>query len=340
MKNIKPAIWFLTVRTNTGSDKFTEQLVAGLKEKEIQAEVTWLPHYAEYLPWLVPIPQKPHWANIVHINTWLHPRFLPSDVAIIATLHHCVQDQSFIPYKTFLQNLYHQFWITPIEKHSLKVANAITTVSQYTAKCAKELFDIDDFYVIHNGIDHNIFYPNNFRKPVNQDQPFKLLFVGSSSIRKGFDLLPQIMEMLGDNFQLFYTSNAEQYKPLPKNMIQLPHQKTAQDLAHTYRTMDALIFPSRLEGFGLVVAEAMACGLPVIVANSSALPELIVHGHDGFLCPPDNTKEFVFIIKNLRDNPYLAQAIGLNANKTAMVKFNYNKMINSYIDLYQNVLKF
>jgi glycosyltransferase involved in cell wall biosynthesis len=48
--------------------------------------------------------------------------------------------------------------------------------------------------------------------------------------------------------------------------------------------MDALIFLSRLEGFGLVVAEAMASGLPVVIADSSSLTELVEHGNTGFLC--------------------------------------------------------
>ena len=86
MKNTKPAIWFPAVKTNTGTDKFTEQLVAALNQRGFQAEIAWLPHHAEYLPWLVPIPQKPSWANIAHINTWLHPRFIPKHLPVIATL--------------------------------------------------------------------------------------------------------------------------------------------------------------------------------------------------------------------------------------------------------------
>lgn len=337
MKNTKPAIWFPTIKANTGSDKFTEQLVSALNQKGFQAEITWLPHRAEYLPWSVAVPQKPKWANVVHVNTWLHPRFYPQNVPMIATLHHCVQDITFLPYKTFAQKIYHQLWITPIERHCLRKADVITTVSKYTAKCAQEIFNVDNIQVIYNGIDSDIFHPNSLSKPLNQ--PFKLIFVGTNSIRKGFDLLPKIMQQLGDNFQLFYTSNAEQFQPLPKNMIQLAPQKTSQDLANTYTTMDALVFPSRLEGFGLVVAEAMACELPVVISDSSALTELVDHGLTGFLCEKDNIDDFVQTIRHLQKNPELGLQVAKRAQVIAATKFSIDDMIDKYIDLYTNLLK-
>lgn len=334
----KPAIWFPAIRTGSGTDIFTEQLVHGLNKHGIRAEITWLPHHAEYLPWLVPIPQKPEWANIAHINTWLHNRFYPKNIPIVATLHHCVQDPSFLLYKSFFQKIYHRFWITPIERHCLNVANLITTDSQYTAQCAKDIFGIDHAHVIYIGIDSETFHPDEPIKSNNKNEPFRLIFVGTNSVRKGFDLFPQIMRQLGDGFQLFYTSNAEKYEPLPKNMIQLPHQKTAQDLANTYRTMDALVFPSRLEGFGLVVAEAMACGLPVVITESSSLTELVEHGNTGFLCEKDNIDHFVQTIRNLKESPELSMEVGKRARNSAIKKFSIDEMVNQNINLYAGLL--
>ncbi|ENW98062.1 hypothetical protein F900_03536 [Acinetobacter modestus] len=338
MTTSKPAIWFPTVRTHTGTDVFTQQLVEELNKRGIRAEITWLPHHAEYLPWFVPVPSKPNWANIVHVNTWLHPRFHPKSTPIIATLHHCVQDKNFLPYKSFAQKVYHRFWITPIEKHCLNIADLITTDSQYTAQCAKDIFGINHAHVIYLGIDSETFHPNELIEEATKNKPFKLIFVGTNSIRKGFDLLPKIMQQLGDDFQLFYTSNAEQYEPLPKNMIRLPPQKTTRDLAKTYRTMDALIFPSRLEGFGLVVAEAMASGLPVVIADSSSLTELVEHGNTGFLCEKDNIDNFVQTIRDLKDDPKLPKIVGKRARNSAITRFSIDEMVNQYIEIYAELL--
>lgn len=329
-----PAIWFPTVRTNSGSDKFTEQLVIALNKNGIRAEITWLPHHAEYLPWLVQAPIAPEWANIVHINTWLPSKFYPKNLPIVATLHHCVQDKAFSPYKTKLQKLYHSLWITPIEKKTIQHATIITTVSQYTANCAKEIFDISNIEVIYNGVDLDIFNPVP-RNEKKENQKFRLLFVGNNSIRKGFDLLPKIMEQLGDDYELFYT--AKSAEKLPSNMKQLPYQKSSQDLANVYRSMDALLFPSRLEGFGLVVAEAMACGLPVVVANSSALPELVKHQKTGLICKQDDIVSFVETIQLLKLENDLRENLSESSKLFIENNFCISNMIEKYIKLYKNL---
>lgn len=336
MNNTKPAIWFPAVKTNTGTDKFTEQLVSALNQKGFQAEITWLPHHAEYLPWLVPVPQKPDWANITHVNTWLHPRFYPKNTPMIATVHLCVQDPMYLPYKTLAQRYYHQFWVTPIEKKSFAQADCVTVVSQYTARCVERLFDTQAVKTIYNGIDTDIFchHPRTSRK---KEAFFRLLFVGTNSVRKGFDLLPRIMEELGDGFELLYTKSESCNFVVPTNMKPIPYQSPS-DLVQLYRSVDALIFPSRLEGFGLVIAEAMACGLPVVITNGSALTELVEHGVTGFLCEQDNIDDFVQTIKHLKKHPELCAKVGKGARDIAVARFNINNMVENYIKIYQSVL--
>lgn len=336
MSNTKPAIWFPTVKTNTGSDKFTEQLVSALNQRGFQAEITWLPHHAEYLPWFVSPPAKPDWANIVHINSWLHPKFYPDNTPTIATVHLCVQDPIYLPYKSLAQKLYHQFWVTPIERKNLMQADVVTAVSQYTATCVKNIFGIDSVQVIYNGIDTDIF-TNQSKVIKDKKQPFRLLFVGTNSIRKGFDLLPQIMKELGDDFELLYTNSSKKTLKLPKNMKPLPYLDPT-DLAKFYQTADALIFPSRLEGFGLVVAEAMACGLPVIITDGSALSELIQHKKTGFLCPQDDIDAFVKMILQFSNNKELQIEISLAGHQYTKEHFNLNQMVEKYITLYTKML--
>lgn len=336
MKNFKPAIWFPTVRTNTGTDKFTEQLVAGLKKQGFQAEISWLPHQAEYLPWIVKKIRPPDWTNIVHINSWLHPKFYPKQLPIVSTVHLCVQDPLYLPYKNSAQKYYHRLWVSSIERKNFAQSNVITAVSQYTATCVENVFGISSVQVIYNGIDTNIF-TNQSSILEDKNKPFRLLFVGTNSIRKGFDLLPQLMEKLGDEFELIYTKSESSNFIVPNNMKPIPYQNTS-DLARLYRTVDALIFPSRLEGFGLVVAEAMASSLPVVLASSSALTELVEHNVTGFLCEQDNIDEFVQTIQYLRQNPEVCIEVGRQAREVAIKKFKLDDMVNKYIDLYCELL--
>ncbi|MBL8256262.1 MAG: hypothetical protein JNJ62_06655 [Pseudoxanthomonas mexicana] len=65
-------VWLPTVRAGTGTDVFAERLCEGLNSRGIRAEIAWLPHRSEYLPWTVSVPVAPAWADIVHVNTWIY----------------------------------------------------------------------------------------------------------------------------------------------------------------------------------------------------------------------------------------------------------------------------
>jgi glycosyltransferase involved in cell wall biosynthesis len=72
-------------------------------------------------------------------------------------------------------------------------------------------------------------------------------------------------------------------------------------LVTLYRNAVALVYPSRYEGFGLPVLEAMACGLPVVAADAGSVPEVL--GDAGILVPPGDVRSFEEAITALRDQP-------------------------------------
>ena len=75
------------------------------------------------------------------------------------------------------------------------------------------------------------------------------------------------------------------------------------DLPALYSAAEALVFPSRYEGFGLPPLEAMACGTPVITSNSSSLPEVV--GDAGLLLPPDDVSALAHAIYLVMTQPAL-----------------------------------
>ncbi len=331
-----PAVWFLTVRCGSGTDVFTERLCAALNRCGIQAEITWLPHRAEYAPWTVPVPKPPPWANVVHINSWLHPRFIPAALPIITTIHHNVHDTALEPYKSALQRLYHRYWVFPIERRNISRAQIRTTVSHYTARQVEQTFGCSNITVIYNGIDTEIFTPGPERLP---HRPFRLLYVGNWNLRKGVDLLAPILEQLGPDFELCYTIGRNKRHvcfPLPFNSRCLG-RLTASRLVQAYREADTLLFPSRLEGFGLVAVEAMACGLPVIACNGSALPEIVEDGVTGLLCPKDDVDAFVSAVRHLATDLQYWQVMRHAARQRAEMHFGIGTQVDRYIDLYKSI---
>jgi glycosyltransferase involved in cell wall biosynthesis len=64
-------------------------------------------------------------------------------------------------------------------------------------------------------------------------------------------------------------------------------------LVSVFRSADCLLLPSRFDAFGMVVAEAMACGVPAIVSDMVGAKELIEEGHNGFIVPAGNCEALV-----------------------------------------------
>lgn len=330
-----PAVWFPAVRTGTGTEVFTERLAAGLERRGIRTEITWLPLRAEYAPWTVAIPQPPAWATVCHINTWLHLRFLPKHLPVVATLHHSIHDPALRPYKGWLRVAYHRYWIAPIERRVLRRADRVVAVSNFVAEMARQTLCNVPMQVIYNGIDTEVFRPGNrLRQP---GAPFRILYVGAWRGLKGVDLLAPIMRELGDGFELHFTGGPAAQQDtagMPGNMVDLGRLHGDAAVVAAMQHADALLFPSRSEGFGLVAAEAMACGLPVVTTRSASLVEVVAHERTGLLCSPGDVAAFVKAIRRLANDARGLENMGVAARRNACERFSVQSMLDAHIRLY------
>jgi glycosyltransferase involved in cell wall biosynthesis len=83
------------------------------------------------------------------------------------------------------------------------------------------------------------------------------------------------------------------------------------------RRASVLVLPSVCDGFGMVVTEAMAQGLPVICSSNAGASQLIVGGENGFIVPPANPEQLSERIAWCIRNPRPLYAMGQNALETA-----------------------
>lgn len=335
--NERPAVWFPTVQTGTGTDVFTIRLAKRLSEEGIQTEITWLPLRAEYAPWTVAIPKPPRWANIVHINTWLHPRFIPAHLPVVATIHHAVHHPDAMSYKGWLRAAYHKYWIAPIERKVISRANQVIAVSQFVADTTKKTLVNVPMQIIYNGVDTEVFKPGNrARRP---GEPFRLLYVGSWITRKGIDLLAPIMSELGEGFELYYTggSAAEKDKHrMPSNMIDIGRLQGDVAVAKAMQNADALLFPSRSEGHPLVAIEAVACDLIVVAMDGTSTVEVITDQLNGFLCRKNDIKHFSDTIRKLAATATIEKA-QLTIQKKCTKKISEKNMLQEYLTTYKQI---
>ncbi len=333
-------VWFPTVRARSGTDVFTERLARGLRRRGVRAEITWLPLRAEYFPLAVRIPDPPFWASVAHVTSWIHPRFFPALLPVVSTVHFCVHDPLYEPHKGFLQKLYHRWWIREVERKNLSRSSVITAVSTYTSRQTEKTFPIRPIQMVHNGIPLD--GPFQLRRRERPHQPFRLLYVGNWSKRKGADLLAPLLEHLGGDFELWFTAdraNRHLAYRLPENCRCVGRLWKDEELARIYRDADALVFPSRLEGYGFVAAEAMACGLPVIAVHASSLPEVVEHGKTGILCRRHDVLELASACEALRGDIPRWRMMREESRKRVERLFSEETMIEKYIGLYASAIR-
>lgn len=335
----QPAVWFLAVRTGTGTDVFTLRLEAELRKKGIRAEITWLALRAEYAPWSIAVPSPPAWATVVHVNTWLHMRFIPRGLPVVATVHHAVHHPDAATYKGLLRTIYHRWWIAPNERRVLNRAQTRVAVSRFVKDSTRNTLLGVPVHIVYNGVDVQRFYPG--RSLRRACEPFRLLFVGGWKPLKGVSLLAPILRQLGSRFVLYYTGGLDAEKDknsMPSNMIDIGRLSGDEAVVSAMQSADALLFPSRSEGFGLVAAEAMACGLPVIASRSASLVEVVADGKTGILCNPDDVNSFVEAARNLANNDELYEQIADNARRWVVENFSDESMVNAYERIYKSLL--
>ncbi len=325
-------IWFPTIRANTGADIFTINLAKGLRKNGIQTEITWLPHLAEVFPHSLRYIKAPNDIDIIHTNSWYGFSFSKVNRPMVISLFHWVHDPALSPFKSSAQKFYHKNFIKRYEYSSIENATAVIAISKYTGNQITKIFPDKKIHVINTGIDTTLFKPSKATK--NKDQ-FKLIFVGTPSKRKGFDMLLPIMEQLPDNILLQYTDGF--IKSSKKNIVKVG-KLNLKNLIDYYQNSDAMLFPSRYEGFGYVIAEAMACAKPVISSDCSAIPELITNNQSGFLCPVGDVMSFADSVLRLVKDKDLCTRLGNEARNKVVQDFNIEAMVEKYIKVYKSLL--
>ncbi len=333
-------VWFPAIKASSGADVFVRRLTSALRKRGVAVEVTWIDKYFEFFPFLIPNKKSPEDIDIIHVSSWNGFTFKRSNIPLVVTEFHCVFDPFFRPYKNLAQHIYHEFIIKRFALSSFHQSDAITAISCFTKESLARSANVKDAQLIYLWVETDKFVPKDLKIKETHPGPFRLLFVGNKSRRKGFDLLKPIMNKLGNDFELRFTTGLREIanQRYPNNMIPLG-KLSEKELIKEYQECDALLFPSRFEGFGYVALEAMACGKPVIATNATSIPEVVDNGVTGILCPTDDVEAFVAACRKLAADRDLAGRMGEAGRKRALEVFSEEVIVSQYIELYQSLLK-
>ncbi|MCC5834576.1 MAG: glycosyltransferase family 4 protein [Opitutales bacterium] len=169
--------------------------------------------------------------------------------------------------------------------------------------------------------------------------PLRALFVGSLGLRKGLPYLFAAAESLGS--QVKWTFIGQPVAECAALMEGLKAHRWIPTCPNTeileeMRKHDILVLPSLFEGFGLVLIEALAAGIPVIATAHTAAPDLLTDGEAGFIVPVGDSQAIAAGLQRLVDEPDRLEDMKAKASATAKrwTWERYAALMESYLGSY------
>jgi len=111
------------------------------------------------------------------------------------------------------------------------------------------------------------------------------------------------------------------------------------NVSEVLKALDLFVLPSRWEGFGLVLLEAMNAGTPIVASNASAIPEIIRHNFNGYLVEPGNPTALAQAITKILQDPARRQRYTANAQTVLKHKFDPDRMTSQTIEAYVETVR-
>jgi alpha-maltose-1-phosphate synthase len=199
----------------------------------------------------------------------------------------------------------------------LRLADTVFVASQHVRRTLDGVVPDEKIRVINYGAP-----PVQPPKEISRSSgvPLKVLFVGALIQRKGIGYLLDAIERLGSEVEL--TLIGTRFAPNTRVDAACRRWRWFETLSHgevldVMMHSDVLVLPSLSEAFGLVVTEALACGLPVIITPNVGASDLVKDGREAFIVPICSSEAIAERLNMLHRDRELLAAMSQNARITA-----------------------
>jgi len=221
----------------------------------------------------------------------------------------------------------------------------VLATSRYTRDEISQYVKAKAYGLFRSGVDTDAFHPRkrdeSFRR--NLHDKTILLFVGRVTPEKNIQFLRDAYLALRERhpgIHLFVAGDGELRKWLKRELgedVTAPGFLYGEELYRTFASSDIFIFPSTTDTLGLVVLEAQASGLPVVVMDEGGPKEVMEDGKTGFLCEANVLDEFVEKIHQLITSPEMRKNMG-EAGRSLAERFSWNQAFDDLLEVYQEVV--
>ena len=236
----------------------------------------------------------------------------------------------------FIKNLFAKFWMKDLVRH-LRNLDEFVVLTEEDKSQWQELSNVD---VI----------PDPLSFQVSKASPLtskRVIAVGRYVYQKGFDLLLQAWSIVEKHCQdwelaVYGQGDRETYEQLIEE-LKIDRSRChlngpTDDIRKEYLDSSIFAFSSRFEGFGMVIVEAMACGLPVVAFDCPCGPkDIITDGINGILVERENVERMAEGIISLAESPELANKLKHSAQKRSL-DYHLDAIAEKWKSLFDSLL--
>ncbi len=237
----------------------------------------------------------------------------------------------------------------PVVEFSIDTSNAVTAVSQYLKQSTLNQFDIKrDIQVIYNPIDPDIFSPlPDDKRRKNSNEVKKVVHISNfrpvkriNDTIKAFDLIaasmPAELLFIGEGPDRSTADMLVSRLGLGEKVKFLGPQS---DVSTILKNADLLLSTSESESFGMTIAEAMACEVPVVATRVGGVPEVIEDGVTGYLVPVGCIQSLAEAAIKILNSADLKESLGKAGRQRILSHFQVDTITAQYETLYQQTLE-
>ncbi|MEC0283442.1 N-acetyl-alpha-D-glucosaminyl L-malate synthase BshA [Terribacillus saccharophilus] len=236
--------------------------------------------------------------------------------------------------------------------HAIEESDVVTAVSQSLVDQTREMLDVaSPIDVVYNFVDEEVYQPTDVRDireqfGIKEDEKVLVHISNFRKVKRVQDVvqvfsyvqekLPAKLMLIGDGPEYSDILRDVQQRGLEDKVLFLGKQN---NVAALLNMADIMLLPSEKESFGLVLLEAMACGVPCIGTDVGGIPEVIQHGKNGFISQLGDVEQMGAFALDLLTDEKLWQRFSEASIRYAEKNFHSDQIVAQYEAIYEEVLQ-
>lgn len=246
-------------------------------------------------------------------------------------------------------------WHVRLDQMCNRLSQKVIGVSQHTSdhmieaeKCPPE-----KVVTIYNGIDFDRVKPSaddfrsRIRREFDAENKFLILTTGRLHPEKGyphlFEAIPKLKTLTDKPFLWLIAGKGALKDKFEADVARLKADDVVKfigfrkDIPDLMSTADLFVLPSVAEAFGVVFAEAIYLGVPIVATKIGGIPEIVDDGSDGILIPPADSDAIASTVADLINNPQKLAGLKNNGREKVIEKFEFEEMTRRYEKVYEDL---